>query len=272
MVSEADVRALLQSDGGIDNDEDDVDDKDDERLFGDAGERKRERVVWYSPDKLCPACRPLFNASELERRGRGEEGVRLVDAMREVQTQDLFFLLLGDVLRALFRLAPQLEARYRERWWGGAGPESVAHSVGVQIRRGRWHMGSKSAADDRGLLSDEGEAHLLSCARALAQPGTHYFLVTDDVTARERAVAALAPHPVHFLQAPIVHSGLEGQGEAGQRGVFLDWWILGDVTDAGLWRRCRSSACSPACGGCIRAEGPGRRVREMSVRGVERSA
>lgn len=110
VVSEADVRALLQSDGGIDNDEDDVDDKDDERLFGDAGERKRERVVWYSPDKLCPACRPLFNASELERRGRGEEGVRLVDAMREVQTQDLFFLLLGDVLRALFRLAPQVSA------------------------------------------------------------------------------------------------------------------------------------------------------------------
>jgi hypothetical protein len=108
------------------------------------------------------------------------------------------------------------------------------HSVGVQIRRGRWHVGSKGARDDKGLLSDEGEAQLLKCARKLARNTTRFFLVTDDETARVRASAALAPYPVLFFDTPPVHSGLEHQGDEGQRAVFLDWWLLGETADAVL--------------------------------------
>ena len=143
------------------------------------------------------------------------------------------------VLRALFQLSPALQAAFESRWgtvgkgplhgevWGG-------HDVGVQIRRGLWHVGSKGAANDKGLLSDEGEALLLTCARRLARNNTRFFLVTDDATARARARIALSPHPVAFLEAPLVHSGLERQGQEGQNAVFLDWWVLGETHDAVL--------------------------------------
>jgi hypothetical protein len=37
-----------------------------------------------------------------------------------------------------------------------------------------------------------------------------------------------------FFDTPPVHSGLEHQGDAGQRAVFLDWWLLGETGDAVL--------------------------------------
>ena len=95
-------------------------------------------------------------------------------------------------------------------------------------------MGSKGAQNDKGLLSDAGEALLLACARRLARNNTRFFLVTDDSTARARVRDALASHPVVFLEAPLVHSGLERQGQEGQEAVFLDWWVLGETHDAVL--------------------------------------
>jgi len=47
-----------------------------------------------------------------------------------------------------------------------------------------------------GLLSDDGEALLLTCARKLAQNHTRFFLVTDDITARARVTEALKPNSV----------------------------------------------------------------------------
>jgi hypothetical protein len=124
------------------------------------------------------------------------------------------------VLRALFRLSPPLQSAFSQRWGPvgrslGDGDEG-GHDVGVQIRRGLWHVGSKGVGNDKGLLSDEGEALLLTCARRLARNTTRFFLVTDDATARGRVRAALAPQPVVFLEAPLVHSGLEHQGQEGQ--------------------------------------------------------
>ena len=44
----------------------------------------------------------------------------------------------------------------------------------------------------------------------------------------------LLPQQVVFLDAPFVHSGHEGQGDDGQRAVFLDWWVLGETLNAVL--------------------------------------
>ena len=37
---------------------------------------------------------------------------------------------------------------------------------------------------------------------------------------------ALEPNKVTFQNAPLVHSGLENQGDEGQKAVFLDWYMI----------------------------------------------
>ena len=70
----------------------------------------------------------------------------------------------------------------------------------------------------------------------------------------------LLPQQVVFLDAPLVHSGLEGQGDDGQRAVFLDWWVLGETQDAVL-----SDSSSFGYSAASRAAhwGDGTRAREL---------
>ena len=148
----------------------------------------RAWMVIYSPDKLCPACPVLFkslherNASISIAGGTGAgagagclqrlPALQSLQSLRHSLPRDQFFFVLGRVLRALFVLAPALDAVFRSRWGlsaeskeeGGVGGEREerrgVHSVGVQIRRGLWHVGSVSAKDGRGLLSEDGEAQV----------------------------------------------------------------------------------------------------------------
>ena len=157
LVSKEQVAALLDRDG--------------------AGGRGAWMVI-YSPDKLCPACGLLFDASNSKSGpaagGGGHGWRRVVCEWRETLPRDQFFFLLGQVLRALFVLAPNLEREFRVKWRGvgpgGGGTAAGVFSVGVQIRRGLWHVASKGAAGDKGLLSDEGERALLACAKQLVRP------------------------------------------------------------------------------------------------------
>ena len=148
-------------------------------LDGDGAGGRGAWMVIYSPDKLCPACGLLFDASNSKSGpaaagGGGHGWRRVVCEWRETLPRDQFFFLLGQVLRALFVLAPNLEREFRVKWRGvgpgGGGTAAGVFSVGVQIRRGLWHVASKGAAGDKGLLSDEGERALLACAKQLVRP------------------------------------------------------------------------------------------------------
>jgi hypothetical protein len=136
VVSEADVRALLDGQDAVDGGKEDS--------LEAEGRREEVPMVVYSPDKLCPACPPLFNRSvndlgvdTAERwtvGGRNLEGLGLVDAIRKGLRADSFFFLLGDVLRALFKLAPAMHIQYRERWWTFHEPDTrPSRTVGVQV-------------------------------------------------------------------------------------------------------------------------------------------
>ena len=91
--------------------------------------------------------------------------------MRSLLPRDQFFFLLGGILRALFVLSPSLQQEFDVRW-GDVGGRGVAvgwHSVGVQIRRGLWHVGSKGSQNDKGHT----HAHTHTCMHAHTRARAH---------------------------------------------------------------------------------------------------